>query len=230
MAELDVVLCDAALIGQGDPTGVVLPSYPGCLFRDILNAILYMATGETENDWTQVGGGAAPALSLLGTFTPTGTPKVITCSAIPQTATDLIVALSLRTDAAAASDTCAVQFNTDTGANYDAVSGHLAGAAGFVETGHSYADTRSIFTIDVPGASANAQDWSEHELTLQNYSSTTKRKFAWIDGGDFDDTDIFRTVSGVHWRSAAALTSIKIFSTPGNNIVAGSNARVYGRV
>src|SRR5581483_11842456 len=122
-----------------------------------------------------------------------------------------------RSDAAAASDTLAFQLNGDTGAHYDQVTGHLTGAGGFAEAGHAYADTRAIFTVDCPAGSANAGDWGQYELVLPNYASAAMRKYMIADGGDFDDTDVFRTISGGHWRSTAEVNQVTVFSTTGAN-------------
>lgn len=175
------------------------------------------------------GGGGGGALALLSTTTPSGSPLVIDVTGIDQSGNDLILVLAARSDAAAASDTLALQLAGDTGAHYDQVTGHLSGGGGFAETGHVYADTRAIFTIDCPAANANAADWGQWEIVIPNYASATHRKFVIVDGGDFDDTDIFRTVSGGHIRNVAAVNEVKIFSTTGSNIVAGSSLRIYSR-
>ena len=53
----------AAYVGSGSPVGVVTPSGEGDLYVDNTTPALWQATGDTSEDWTQVGGSGGLAIS-----------------------------------------------------------------------------------------------------------------------------------------------------------------------
>jgi hypothetical protein len=161
--------------------------------------------------------------------TTLGAPAAsITFSSIPSNYKGLLIVFQGRSDAAATSDVAVLQFNGDTGNNYDAqnVQGSNVTASAASSAGLAIAGFGTL-----PGANAARSGIAAAiSVTIPNYANTTFEKSFNGMGGFADSTSANNVVelrSGT-WRSTAAITSIKLFPNAGTNFTAGTRATLYG--
>lgn len=172
---------------------------------------------------------ASPAgQSLISSTTLGSDTASVTFSSIPATYKHLLVICQVRTTSAAAQDQLRVQFNSDTGANYDTMrlqvlSGGIGNAAVAGET--------SAQSLNLPGAGvARGAEAGVGQLVIANYAGTTFEKtFAAV--GGFADSTIGNSIlqhCASAWRNTAAINAIKLFPSAGPNFKSGSIFTLYG--
>lgn len=167
-------------------------------------------------------------LSLAGTQTGSGTS--ISFSDISQSYRHLLLIGSVRSSVAAETDGLLMQFNGDTGSNYDwqrmsANNAALSGAVGRATT--------SIQVGAIEGANSRADSFSpvlayiylySQGATYEKYTTSYNTFF----GNVSADADMFLQLRGGRWRSTAAITSITLLPATGPNFVAGTGFQLYG--
>lgn len=163
---------------------------------------------------------ADATLAVDGTFNLSG---------LSQAYTDLIVVVIARGTRALASDALLLQFNGDTGNNYDTLKqSFTSGATSIV----SQNGLSSYYVADyLPAATAGVGRFLMGEIAIPGYSSTAWYKTAnYHGGGDFNSpTGKSTELSSGWWISTAAITSVQLFGFITPNLAAGSRVRVYGR-
>lgn len=167
-------------------------------------------------------------LSLIAIQSGSGTS--IAFSDIPQSYRHLMLIGSARSSVAAENDGLLLQFNGDTGSNYDwqRMSANNATLSGAVGRG-----TTSIQVGAIEGASSRAASFSPVHIYIYLYSQgAVYEKYTLSQNTFFGDVsadaDMFYQSRGGRWRSTAAITSITLLPLTGPNFVAGSGFQLYG--
>lgn len=173
------------------------------------------------------------ATSNLGSVriadTTLGAPTTnITFSGISGTFKSLMIVFQGRSDRAAVSDVAVLQFNGDTGANYDAqnVQGSNVTASANSSTGGTVAGFGQIPGTGVTRANIAASI----TITIPNYANTSFEK-SFCGLGGFADSTAANNIVELRcssWRNTAAITSIKLFPNVGTNFTTGTRATLYG--
>lgn len=146
---------------------------------------------------------------------------------ISQAYNHLKLMITARGDTAAANTTCNIQFNNDSGANYDFEV--LDVYATSVAAGESFAATSGQIGYP-PAATATADYASDITVDILNYTGTTFNKNAnavgeWQYGtATANRRWAFQTTG---WRSTAAINRITVLCGTGN-FIAGSRLTIYG--
>ena len=157
----------------------------------------------------------------------------ITFSSIPAGYGVLRLVVIGASAAVAEFDRWLVTVNGDTGTDYDvqAVSAHATTVAGSSLVGASNWRSPDSTAGDMPAASATSGVAGTLEITIPLYAGTTFQKSCqWRSGysdGAVSLNDANVTNATVAWRSAAAITSIKVATFSGSNLVAGTTAYLY---
>lgn len=159
---------------------------------------------------------------ILGTTTAD-----VTFSSIPGGYSALQLHIQARGDTAALVTDLQIQFNADTGTNYDSQSAYGQTAS----TGAAANLTASSIVLqEISAASAPANHAGTMLLTIPRYAATAF--FKAVDGtstssfGTGVGALVTRKLSG-RWRSTAAITSIKVKPAAGS-FVTGSTFTLYG--
>jgi hypothetical protein len=175
---------------------------------------------------------AASSVSLIASQVLVSAAASITFSSIPGTFNHLRLIGQARSAVVAFYDAYAVQFNGDTGTNYDEVIQVQTGAA----LSGTTSAAQSSFGLgggngNLPGASNNAAFAGEIELEIVRYTATTFGKGGKMTAGFADGVDASwqQSASRFTWRnSAAAVTSIKVATHSGSSFIAGTALYLYG--
>jgi hypothetical protein len=161
---------------------------------------------------------AGSTYTPIQTYTATGSQSSITFSSIPSTYTDLILVSNVAT--AASTSNPRLRFNGDTGTNYSYT--HLSGTGSATSTGRE----SSITSIPLVAITfMNTTYDMNFILHIQNYANTTTNK-----------TVLTRTnkasvgvdaIVGL-WRNTAAINSVEVFTSNGQNYSSTSTFTLYG--
>lgn len=170
-------------------------------------------------------GGAAPAMVRIDRQTPSGVSSVtLTPSGSYD---DMRVRVFGRGSASALFVSLQLQFNGDTGANYDYE--FMDTAATAASANQSFAAT-SINVGYLAAATASSGSASLVEILIASYAGTTLHKAVNAFGGLKEGTSsgqVFITPRSGWWRNTAAITSI-VVSLSSGNFAAGSIVSLYG--
>lgn len=171
-------------------------------------------------------GGDITQIAQIVVSTPANTE---TFSSIPGTFSNLRVTVSGRFSDAASNENLNIQFNGDSGSNYDLE--NLQGLSGTVSAVGSAAQT-SGFVGRLPAGNATANFPGQSIIDLVNYAGTTFFKTANGSGGYLTTAGTVGTyttlMNTTTWRSTAAITSITLVDGGGGNFVAGTVLTLYG--
>lgn len=172
--------------------------------------------------------GAAGGRTLLADTTTTGAVSDITLSGISSGYKALYLVAQLRGASTVTQDTLRLQFNGDTGANYDynllqhndgnsAIVGVIGSTGSFIRAG----------TLTCDGAPTGSA--SVYTLTIPNYAGVTWQKELQAQSFDrFGTASLTREYVGGVWRSTAGITAIKLFAASGGNLMANSRVTLWG--
>ena len=170
------------------------------------------------------GGGT---LALIGTQTLAAATASIDFSGIPQTYTDLLLKVLAKSDAATNLSNLDLQFNGDSGNNYDWTLLSATTSA----TATNVTATNVIQLGYTSAASSGAGTAGIQDVIIPNYAGTLFWKYVRGQGIYAYNTSAgglnLLSVAG-QWRSTAAITSLHLFLVTGN-FVAGSTVILYGR-
>lgn len=201
---------------------------PGSTFGQLITD-LNAGTAAQATVISPVGNQFSPPLGYtqIADTTLSGSAATITFSSIPQIYKHLRIVVQARGDAAAAFVDCNIQFNGDTGANYDTevLSGVNVTAAAANANGAVAGNTFSF-----PGTTVTRANLAGVGIIeIPNYAGTTFEKQVIASGGQADSTPanmgFFNRLSS--WRNTAAISSITLKTSSGN-FVAGTRATLYG--
>lgn len=166
------------------------------------------------------GGGGRTVIEEVFT---SGSQTSKTFSAIPQTYRNLVVEIDARSIDAGADVAVNVQFNGDTGANYDYQQSFHQSNTSDVQQ----ANQTSMLVPQIPGAGSTANFWGSVLLRIQYYTNTSGFKNM-IGIGSYNRTGTGQRSmgSGGQWKNTAAITSITI--TVASGFLDGSRIALIG--
>lgn len=144
----------------------------------------------------------------------------ITFSAIPDTFTDLVLKLSLRSDVSALNRNILINPN---GSSANGTSRILLGDGS--STG-SQTNTR-ITGRDLPGNTATSNTFGNAEFYIPNYRSSAAKSISADNVMENNGTTVVMSISANLWNVTDAITSLVIVAETGN-LMQHSSASLYG--
>jgi hypothetical protein len=166
----------------------------------------------------------ADTMKALQTVTVgAGGAASISFTNIPQTYTDLIIAVSARTDRASATDNLNIQYN----GTYTNVNGReLYGTGSAIASG---ADPSGQFLGYFNGNTSTANIFGSSSLYIPNYAGNTNFKVSSSESvGENNATSAFSSITSNVWSNTAPITSITMAPYLGNTLLQYSTATLYG--
>lgn len=165
--------------------------------------------------------------NLIASNTLTTSAASVTFSAIPNTFTDLVLRVSVRTNVASTQSNLAVEFNSDTSSIYSArflfMTGQTAYSQGW--TGDTYLRTYG----NAVGNTATSNTFSNFELYLPSYTATQNKPIATFGVTENNSTnDATITATANLYRSTSAISAIRFFANDSSSFVSGSSFFLYG--
>ena len=163
------------------------------------------------------------SVSLIQTISVTNTAtNILDFTNIPQTYTDLVIKMSIRTDIAGQIyDSVQVKFN---GLNTNGTARWLQGN-GSAGSSSNAAVIADIFGV---GSTSTASVFANSELVVPSYTSASSKSVLVDSVSENNATLIYsRLVSG-NWNSTAAINQVTLFLPNGSNFAIGSTASLYG--
>jgi hypothetical protein len=175
---------------------------------------------------TNVGAGSVGAVVLVSEVVTSGSQASVTFSSISATWRDLIVVVRGRSAVAALNDEIRMQFNSDTASNYwTQLFDYDNGASGAIPVNET-----SVRIGIMTGNTGTANTSSMSEARIGDYRGTTFEKATIATSsaqwGASNSTMYGRLAAG-HWRSTAAITSVKVFPGTGP-FLDGTVVSLYG--
>ena len=147
-----------------------------------------------------------------------GTATDVTFSSIPQTYDHLELTMYARSDRAVTMDNMFHNINGDTtAANYDE-----QGLKGVSSTVSAYQVAADLFIAKMPGASETANQFGAATVTFYNYTKTDRHKHYLNITGNVADNNKRLDIQSKRWENTAAITTIKVYPSEGDNFIAGS--------
>ncbi len=170
----------------------------------------------------------ASAITKIATATADGTSTVLSFSSIVNTYTDLILKVNVRSGRSSGpvQDSMLMRFNSVSTASYvyEAMFSDGGAAQGDKSTSAS-----SIFCGYVPSSNASANTYSNGEIYITDYASSTHLKCVKFNvSAPHDSTQSYITVGAGRFESNSAIASIDLLTGSGQNWVSGSYATLYG--
>lgn len=123
-----------------------------------------------------------------------------------------------------------IQFNGDTGSNYDSINDDFNNSTTAIGTGEVLAAAQAQIG-SISGASGVANVPGGFTFDVPNYGGTTFHKTFASSGGvkyASSTTNIHNYLYSGVWRSTAAITRIVVKTRNGSNFIAGTRLTVYG--
>lgn len=175
--------------------------------------------------------GGAITWKLIEEKSPNGSTATETFAAIPGTYRDLVLLIYGRvTSTGAGNNVIYVQFNGDTGANYDWQA--VYGAAATPHAAESLG-TATPEVFDLPQVSALAGAAGAGRAEIPYYASTAFNKVMISNYSAKQGTstgNILLVNAATHWRNSAAITSILVGVLTSGNFASGTKIALYGIV
>lgn len=155
----------------------------------------------------------------------------MTVSGIPQTAQLLEVFVLVRTDAGGIGDSCMMQFNGDTGNNYNSV-GRTRQSDGTGADATKQGTNVDGIAVRACGGSAPANSFATNRYSLPFYASGQYLKSCHGDGARLlgnGANDMHQTIYGGCWENVSGITSITVRQVnDSSNMVSGCRILVRG--
>jgi len=176
--------------------------------------------------------GAPGAWAVISDQTLGADTATISFNSIPNTYKHLEIICYGRITENTGDDYAWLQFNNDTGANYDFEFAYFSGSSTTGSNGNT--DQTGIKLAIFPAAtSQRSLQAGITRITIANYANTTFEKALLSDSGDASsgggwNNTPFRTMHSGFWRNTAAITSILLYLPNGGNFRAGSRFTLYG--
>lgn len=173
-------------------------------------------------------GGSGGGLTLIAKQTLAAPAASFTFTNIPGTYTNLVLVVTAASDQATQFENTIVQFNSDTGANYN--NQLTTGVGTTAPASFSSASNTSITPNTLPGSTSPAGTVGALQMRILNYAGTTVWKEVLYDAGQTRDglATTMQSYNGWgEWKSTAAITSVK-FAPAAGNLIIGSQAVLYG--
>lgn len=168
----------------------------------------------------------ANTYTLIASATGNGSSGSVTFSSIPATYTDLKVVMSSRdSDTTSTANNTNIQFNGDTGSNYNSRT-----LVDLVGTVYSFSNTDTAISYlnhNSAGSSSTANTFDNTEIYIPNYLSSNQKSVSIDCVVENNSTLGYLWLTAGIWTGTSAITSIKI-STGTGNYVTGSTFYLYG--
>ena len=173
----------------------------------------------------QAPSGGGGAVELIDEVVTSSSQATVTFSSIPTTYRDLLIVVRGRSNRAGTNnDEVRLQFNGDTGNNYEYARTGRAISSAFSD-GNATQGSAWIGSISAATSTANLPGLVE--ATIGDYNGTTFHKV--VNGGSTagGSGDTFTAKQGAIWRNTAAITSVVVLMV--STFVDGSVVSLYGR-
>jgi hypothetical protein len=205
----------------------------GALTTSAARSLNFTGAGVTTTDnglggETVTIGGAPNALALISSVTTSGSQSTVSFTSIPGTYTDLILKVVGQASTSGGVRAVSVQFNGDTGNNYDWIYTGFTGTSTNVTT--TSFNTNSVLVGAIPDTLLSGGQ-GQFTAEFDNYSGTTFKKSASGYTGVVAGTtaaNAYGLTYGGDWHNTAAITSITVGLSSGN-FVNGTIVALYGR-
>ncbi len=195
----------------------------------------WLGGGDPANDGkvvtanSSVQGGVSlmqPSQVLIASSVLAAAAASVTFSSIPGTYNHLqLTAVAQSSDAS--TDQFLVQFNGDTAGHYGALRYAWNGSGAGQSTGSGMTSAQSSSSGDL--APNTGIESSLLVLDIPYYANTTFQKIClWNSGFTTQSAGGTQFVAMVAWNSSAAITSMKVYTSSGDNFIAGSAFYLYG--
>jgi hypothetical protein len=166
---------------------------------------------------------ASSTFTPIATQTSNGSAQALIFTSIPQTYTDLFIAVALRSTNGSASDSWQVQVNATSSIYSDLFT---RGDGASVSTGRN-TSTFGCVMGNCPANSATANMFNAAHVYINNYTSTAMFKsVSSVSGTDRNGSGTVEFVVG-NIRTASAVTRVDVFTTSAN-MATGSTVTLYG--
>jgi hypothetical protein len=153
------------------------------------------------------------------------TVSSIDFNSIPQTYTDLVLVVSMRTNAAGVSDYVAISFNSSTASfTFKPVYGDGTSA---LSANYTTSPSSRIISAAV-GNTATANVFSSGTTYIPNYTSSNNKSYSSDYAREQNATGTELGFGAGIWANTAAITSISLTSWNGSSIMQYSSASLYG--
>lgn len=167
----------------------------------------------------------ANTYTLISSNTLTSSAASVTFSSIPATYTDLVLRFSVRSDQASVARNYFLQINGSSSAVYSST---ILQGSGSAAISIRYSDETSGIrgTNGMPGTSATSNTFSNSEIYIPSYTSTTNKPVSLIGVTENNATESYIDPTAGLARITSAITSIAL--TTADNFVSGSSFYLYG--
>lgn len=169
----------------------------------------------------------ANTYTLIASNTLSSSAASVTFSSIPNTYTDLVLKMSLRTAYASTEDELVIQFNSVTSGglySHTNLYGSGSGAASDRETSVNKIEYR----LRINAANNTSDTFSNVELYLPSYNAAQNKPLSVDLAHEQNGTTAYRTAVAALFRSTNAISSIYFASDNAANLVSGSSFFLYG--
>lgn len=210
-----------AAAAAGTPVLYLMPSTPGTAGQTLqdtgLVACPALSTGAPSVCHQMAWSGGSAAMVLISDQTVSNASSVA-FNAIPGTYKNLILYFKASCSGAVGNDDMFVQFNGDTGANYNRQY-NLAGGTGAPVTGQNLNQAHAGPPITCASGLTNGS--GSGSIAVNNYADTTLLKISNVEDTYFSansQTSFANAVISLYWNSTAAITSILLAPSAGSNL------------
>jgi hypothetical protein len=162
----------------------------------------------------------ANTYTLIQTISVTSNTASVTFSSIPQTYTDLLVKLSVRTTAIANAWSVLVSYN---GSSSNFVGQRLYGTGSSVASGGS-----GNYVTAATGTLSTSLIFSNGEFYIPKYTSSLFKPFMSDDASENNGTEAYANLTQVLWSDTSAISSITLTSASPETLLSGSQFYLYG--
>jgi len=174
----------------------------------------------------------ANTYTLISSNVLSTTTASVTFSSIPSTYTDLVLRVSARNNDTGTWGHLHFQLNGDTTTTYSWTYLSGDGSTAASATSGNNTSTRSYYSVDASGATANT--FGSAEIYIPSYTASQNKPISTFGVNETNSAvagDANIAITADLWRNTAAITSIKLgassnFSTV--SFVAGSSFYLYG--
>lgn len=153
------------------------------------------------------------AMTLVETVTVgSGGAASIEFTGIAGTGKDLLILVSARGADAADIRGVRLQFNSDTGTNYNYLL--LQGDGSSVSTSASGSFQIPVFFMTAATATANT--FANGSIYISNYASSSAKNVSGDGVTENNTSTAYQQLSANNWTGTSAITSVKVYSSAGN--------------
>ena len=170
----------------------------------------------------------ASSRRLITSTTLSTSAASVTFSSIPSTYTDLVLRYSHRDSGAGTfSGSVYVRLNGDTSSSTSYSATRIDGN-GATASSSRYNGLSFWATSDGQGSTSTANTFSNVELYIPNYTSTTNKPAGVFAVNETNATTAYVMARAFLYSTSSAITSIDLTRSTGDNFVSGSTFYLYG--